>query len=206
MKYRKKDIAYLGLPLMLWPLSFVLLGSEFIYAMAASTLALAAFSLYAYGGAIHWGKGALAAVCAGAFGAAFLYLLFYLGGLASATLGIGSLVQSIYATIYSQTSKAALFVLLALIGLSEEIYWRGGVQGYLRLHSRAFRRAPWLPAAAYYSLVHIVTLNPVLVSAALVVGLVTGTLAQKYGIAASSIAHIAWLEAVVLFAPVMFPG
>lgn len=205
MKISKLDFAYLALPLLLWPLSFIVLQSVFIYALAASTAILAALSLLFYRKRIVWVRGdkKRAAVAFGAAVALVLYLVFVAGGAASSALGIGSYVSSVYASIYgSQGRGISTIVLLAVIGVFEEIYWRGGLQGYAAGTQR-FATMPWIASAAYYTLVHVSTLNPILVVAAFFVGIFTGFVAHKAGILASMVTHIIWIEAIVVFFPVI---
>ena len=206
MKASPLDLLYLALPLVLWPLSFVVLRSEFIYALAASTALLAALTLLFYRKSIKWTRGSskLAVVLFGASSAFVLYLIFVAGGMLTTALGAGSYVASVYASIYGTQGKGALtMLLLAVIGIFEEIYWRGGVQGYAESHFTRFAKAPWIASAAYYAFVHTSTLNPILVVAALVVGLVAGIVAHKAGILASIITHVLWIEAIVVFFPVV---
>ncbi len=206
MKLSKTDIVYLALPLLLWPLSFIVLQSVFIYALAASTVLLALLSLILYRDKIVWSRGSskLAVVVFGAALAFVLYLIFVAGGIASSALGLSSYVSGVYASIYgTQGKSASTIVLLAIIGICEEIYWRGGVQGYARTNTSRFAKAPWLASGLYYTLVHVSTLNPILVVAALFVGLVTGLVAHKAGILASMVTHVLWIEAIVIFFPVI---
>lgn len=205
MMVSKLDLAYLGLPLLLWPLSFIILQSAFIYALAASTAILALMSLVFYRKRIVWVRGdrKWVAILFGAAMAFVLYLVFVAGGIASASLGLGSYVSNVYASIYgTQGSGISTIVLLAIIGIFEEIYWRGGIQGYAS-ETQRFAASPWMASTAYYTLVHISTLNPILVVAAFFVGIFTSIVAYKAGILASMATHILWIEAIVVFFPVI---
>ncbi|MDE1870830.1 MAG: CPBP family intramembrane metalloprotease [Candidatus Micrarchaeota archaeon] len=199
------DILLVMLPVILWPVSFILLRSAFIYALLASTFVLASISLAYYGKTIVWkrSKGAIAPVAAGLAGAAILYLIFYGGNFAVSYFGIAGLVGNVYAMIYGNVARAQLVVLLAFIGLFEEIYWRGALQSYVRANSKLLRGFPWVATTAYYTLVHISALNPILVVAAFFVGLVTSLMAERYGIISSIAAHIVWIELIVVFLPVL---
>jgi membrane protease YdiL (CAAX protease family) len=206
MKIGKLDLVYLVLPIVLWPLSFLVLKGIFIYALAASTALLAALSLLFYRRQIVWVRGSKkwVAVAFGAAAALVLYLIFVVGGTASSALGLGSYVSSVYTSIYGSSGKGVSTVLLlALIGAFEEIYWRGGVQGRAASETEKFAKTPWAASTAYYTLVHIATLNPILVIAAFFVGLVTGVVAHKAGILASITTHLLWIEAIVVFLPVV---
>lgn len=198
------DAIYLFLPVILWPLVFITFNSLFIYAMSVATLILAAFTLLRYKNLIRWtnGKKIYPIVITGIVGAVVLYLVFLAGAYAASLSGLSSYVQLVYTMIYSQASKALIFVLLAVIGICEEIYWRGGVQGYARKHVKWLGTMSWILPTIYYSLVHLSTLNPILVLAAFFVGLVAGYLADRHGIVTSAIAHVVWIEAVVVFLPI----
>lgn len=201
---KRIDILYFILPLILWPLVFITFKNSFVYAMTIAALVLAVFSLWRQRGLIAWKKkGVLQIVAAGAIGAVVLYLIFLAGYYLSIAAGLVGYVSLIYTMIYSEASKLTIFVLLAFIGLFEEIYWRGGLQGYAAKHTKTFRSMPWLASTIYYALVHLATLNPILALAALFVGLVTSLIADRYGILASAIAHIAWIEAIIIFLPVL---
>ncbi|MDE1847010.1 MAG: CPBP family intramembrane metalloprotease [Candidatus Micrarchaeota archaeon] len=195
--------AYFLLPLLLWPLTFIVFRSMFVYAMLLSTFALAAFTIYKYKGYIRWKGGSyLQTILAGIIFAVALYLIFYFGYFASSAMGLKGSVANVYAMLYSQSNRLLLVVSLAFIGLFEEIYWRGGVQGFASKTKR-FSAFPWVISTAYYTAVHLSTLNPILVVAAFVVGLSTSLIANRYGIISSAISHIIWIEAVVVFLPIL---
>ena len=203
MKTTNIDLLYLLLPLVLWPATFIVFKSQFIYAMSISTLILGTFTLLRYRRYIRWSKGGLASVFAwGLAGAALLYAIFFIGYLIAIHLGMVGYVYQVYSEIYSQNGFILTAVLLALIGVFEELYWRGGLQGYMDKRPGKFKGKGWLAAALYYSLVHISTLNPVLVVAAMFVGFTASTIAYKRGIAASTITHVVWIELIVLILPV----
>lgn len=91
--------------------------------------------------------------------------------------------------------------LLLVIGPAEEIFWRGTV---LRAFLGRFR---WplavMLAAAIYSLVHILSLNFMLVMAALACGIFWSVLyAWRRDLAAVTISHCLWDVAVFLIFPI----
>lgn len=200
-----KDIVFILLPVLLWPVSFILLKSVFIYALLVSTAVLALVSLRWYKRSIPWKKVKSSAyvVLAGIIGAAVLYLIFYLGNYAVALIGIDKLVGNVYQMIYGAVPKIPLMVVLVFIGIFEEIYWRGALQSYVRKNSKFFGHFPWIATTIFYALVHIAALNPILVVAAFFVGLVTSLVAEKYGILSSMLTHIVWIELIVVFLPVI---
>ena len=201
----KYEIAYLLLPLLLWPLSFLVFKSEFIYAMLGSTFLLAMLTIYRYRKSINWNTGSIPMnVLIGIGSAAVLYLAFVLGYLFLNGIGFSGGVANVYSSIYGQNSGVTLVVALALIGVFEEIYWRGGIMSIVKKR-KLFLAIPWTSAVLYYTAVHLLSLNLVLVGAAFVVGLVLAPLAYKRGILPSIIAHIVWIEAIVVFLPIIHP-
>ena len=202
---RAIDAVFLLLPILLWPITFIVLKSVFIYSMFVSTLILALISLYYYGGMIRWRvKSVGVTVLVGIIGAIVLYLIFYLGNYLTVYLGINGLVSNVYAMIYADVPQIPLAILLIFIGLFEEIYWRGALQGFVRGRASNFLSTmPWVLTTLYYASVHISTLNIVLVGAAFFVGLVTSIIADRYGIISSMITHIVWIELIVLIIPVL---
>jgi hypothetical protein len=81
----------------------------------------------------------------------------------------------------------------------EEIYWRGGLQEILKNYG--FSR-PWLASTILYTLVHIVTLNLILIFAAFIVGIIMGVSAYKYGLFTPILLHIIWLQLIIIIIPV----
>ena len=208
MKNNKKtgmqDIIFLALPILLWPIVFLVFKNSFVYAMAAATAFLALLSLLKYRDLIKWKGPSPAKMAAFAIaGAIILYLVFYGGFYLASMLGMLQDVRLVYTMIYAEGSKLGIFILLAIIGICEEIYWRGALQGYMRRKFSKTKWAPWVIATAYYSLVHLSTLNPILVLAAFFVGLTASLIAEKHGIIASAAVHIIWIEAIIIFLPVI---
>lgn len=202
---RKIDLLYFLLPVVLWPLVFLVFSNSFVYAMSVTTVILALFTIWRHKKLITWKRKTnfIKIIAMGITGAVILYLIFLMGYYFAISVGLVQYVHLIYSLIYSQASTLTIVLLLALIGVCEEIYWRGGVQGYIEKNSNRFKSMPWVISTAYYSLVHLATLNPILVLAAFFVGLTTSLLAKKYGIAASAIAHVLWIESIIIFLPVI---
>lgn len=56
----------------------------------------------------------------------------------------------------------------------------------------------------YYTLVHISTLNPALIAGgAFAIGFIDGVLTDKAGLTASIIAHVVWLELMMVILPLV---
>ena len=111
----------------------------------------------------------------GGIGLAFaLWGIFWVGDKASAWLFsfARGQVDTVYAMKTGLPSWAIGLLLLFLIGPAEELFWRGYVQRTLgKLHGP--RAAFWM-TALIYALVHVWSLNFMLVMAAFVAGLVWG--------------------------------
>jgi hypothetical protein len=196
---------YLLLPLLLWPISFILLRQYFAYAMLASSFLLALLTVLAYKKVVFVkGRGLLLPVVLGIVGAIALYLLFWVGGLSLYSLGFYSGIVAIYSMIGSQGGGWVLAVGLAFIAIFEEIYWRYGLMRLFGEMDGRLARFSWLVAAFYYGAVHLLTLNFILAGAALFVGLVTAWIANKKGVLASIITHIVWIELIVVLFPIRF--
>lgn len=115
----------------------------------------------------------------GALSALILYGIFWVGKLA-ANLLFSFAPRQIEAVYASKTQLDAVWIgllLLLVMGPAEEIYWHGFVQR--RLTGRYGATAGVLGTAVVYTLVHVVSLNFMLVAAAGVCGLYWGLLFQR---------------------------
>ncbi|MDT7970666.1 MAG: CPBP family glutamic-type intramembrane protease [Vulcanisaeta sp.] len=202
MTGRIETTIYIALPLVLWPLSFDVFSRYFVYGMAISTLLIGSLTLVWFRDRLHWFRlGAIIVILTGILFAFIMYIVF-IGGYAILTyLGLSKYVAMVYAMIRRSISKYALAVALVIIGIMEELYWRGGLQELMRGVGGIARREPWLLSMTYYTLIHISTLNPALVAGAFAVGLIDGLLADKVGLTASTITHILWLELMMVILP-----
>ncbi len=190
----QKNISHMLLftiPLIVWPLVFVILKNTFLYSMGLATTFLGLTTvLFFKNDLIHLlingqnQKSKLKSIFIGVVSSFVLYIIFLLGGKISYYLGFGNLVLSIYDMVLS-INKIILSVALIIIGVMEEIYWRGFIQGIF-INDTPY---PWILSSIYYSMVHIVTFNYILVIAALIVGLITGYIAYQFGIVPSIITH-----------------
>ncbi len=191
-------IFYIIIPFILWPISFLILKQYFIISMLISTtiLGISTFLLCKEFIILKMNHKAFSYGFLGAF---ILYLIFVAGDVASEYLGLGIYIDNVYVLIRNLGDKAILSLALVWIGLMEELYWRGGLQGLL---SKLIQDKSWLASSLLYMLVHIVTANPILVIASLIVGLVMAILADLYGLVAPITAHIIWLEFIIVLFPV----
>jgi membrane protease YdiL (CAAX protease family) len=115
----------------------------------------------------------------GALSALILYGIFWVGKLA-ANLLFSFAPGQIEAVYASKTQLDAVWIgllLLLVMGPAEEIYWHGFVQR--RLTGRYGATMGVLATAVVYTLVHVVSLNFMLVAAAGVCGLYWGLLFQR---------------------------
>jgi membrane protease YdiL (CAAX protease family) len=200
---KAKEILFLALPIVLWVLVFIVFKAYLVYAMVIATAILAALSLKLHRKEIHWVRSLRdkrVLITIGAATAVALYFAFFAGNLLSDRLGLGSDVSAAYFSIYGGISLIPLVVSLILIGIFEEIYWRGALMGALEKR-KGIRKYSWLIAAGYYTSVHVASLNPIIVIAALVIGFAASAVAYKFGVLSSIVMHIVWIEAVTVVFP-----
>ena len=133
-------------------------------------------------------------ICIGIILAAVLWLVFWTGDKVSQW--IFSFARPQVDMIYSMktgTSATLIAVLLiAVIGPAEEIFWRGYVQR--RLTQRWNANIGFIATLALYTLIHIWSMNFMLIMAALVVGACWGLLyrVKPQWLTALVISHAIW--------------
>ena len=112
-------------------------------------------------------------------------------------------VDSIYAMKDGTSSTLIAIALLVLIGPAEEIFWRGYVQR--TLSERWGANKGFIVATAIYTLVHIGSLNFMLIMAAMVCGIAWGLLYRLMPerFAAITLSHALWDAAVFVIFPIM---
>jgi len=190
-------LPYFLLPYFLWLLTFILLKNIFLIAMFASTGILGILTLILYRDSLIFGdykKGILYGVAA----ALALYIIFLGGDLITNSLNLSIYVDEVYSMVTGVSNNIALSIGLIWIGVMEEIYWRGGVQSLVK---KMGYRYPWILSSILYMLVHVVTLNPILILAALIVGLIMSKLVEVGGLYSSIVAHIVWLQLIMVLFP-----
>ena len=202
LAFTPRVIAYLLLPLVLWPVSFILLRQYFAYAMLASSFALALFTALVYREIVLIkGGSAVLSILWGIVGAIALYAIFIAGAYVLRQMGLYSGVEAVYSMVYSQGTGIVLAAGLGMIGIFEEVYWRYGLQRLFGSAGGVLAKFAWVFAALFYGATHFLTANLVLVLAAFVVGIVTSWIASRRGIMASIITHIVWIEMIILVWP-----
>jgi hypothetical protein len=138
-----------------------------------------------------------------------LWGIFWIGDRVSAALFDFARpeVQAVYAMKTGLPSWAIALLLLFLIGPAEEFFWRGYVQHTLErlCGGRQPRDRALLVTAAVYALVHIWSLNFMLVMAALVAGLVWGLIYRfcPKALPALIVSHALWDVLVFILLPIV---
>lgn len=134
--------------------------------------------------------------------ALLLYGVFFLGNIFLRQFFpfAGEGIEGIYRFKEGASGVRIGLLMLFVIGPGEELFWRG----YLQRHWEA-RLGPvkgWLGAAALYALVHIGSLNPVLVLAAGLCGLFWGALFLRYrSVLLIALSHTLWDILIFLVLP-----
>ena len=137
-----------------------------------------------------------------------LWGIFWVGDKASAALFDFARpeVDAVYAMKTGLPSWAIAVLLLFLIGPAEEFFWRGYVQHTLErlCGGRQPKDRALLITAAVYALVHIWSLNFMLVMAALVAGLVWGLVYRfcPKALPALIVSHALWDVLVFILLPI----
>lgn len=139
----------------------------------------------------------------GILSAIFLYLFFFVGHLISTNL-FGFAKEQII-NVYSTKEGTSLLVisilLLLLIGPAEEIFWRGFIQA--QIYSKLVKPLPSiLISTLLYTLVHIWSLNLMLLIAAFLCGLFWGFIFYRYkSLVPVIISHSLWDFAIFILLP-----
>ena len=137
--------------------------------------------------------------------AALLWGIFWLGDKVSSWMFdfARPQVDSIYAMKDGTSPSLIAFALLVLIGPAEEVFWRGYVQR--TLSERWGANVGFIVATAVYTLVHIGSLNFMLIMASMVCGIAWGLLyrlmPQRFS--AIVLSHALWDAAVFVIFPIM---
>lgn len=112
-------------------------------------------------------------------------------------------IEAIYST---KTQLDPLYIgllLIFVIGPAEEIFWRGFVQNKIGQISNP--KKALIITTIIYSLVHIWAFNPMLLLAALVLGVHWGLLFYRYkSLVPGIISHALWDAMIFVFFPIVF--
>lgn len=138
----------------------------------------------------------------GVLSAAVLYLIFWLGNIISIQLFpfASGQINAVYANKLQLQNWQIALLLLFWIGPAEEIFWRGMSQ---RVFSKYFgANTGWVFGAFVYAVVHIWSLNLILIMAALIGGLYWGWIYKRLGsLWPGIISHALWDIAIFLIFP-----
>jgi len=196
MKFDKFKLSILTIILAfaLWTIIFLLEPYEFWTSLSLATFLLMILSLAinAETPARILGRVNLSMIIYGVASGLLLYAFFYFGFqmLKSAPF-LAQGVSSVYELRLSNPTYAIAVLLIFPIAPAEEIYWRGLIQR--RLTERSNPKTGLLLGAAAYALVHLPTLNPILIITALIDGLVWGAIYQRTNsLVPGIISHVIW--------------
>lgn len=209
------------LAFLLWTLMFSPLTAPhvpFWWAMAGSALILTLGALTSEGADCPWAGDVSACtvrlsgflnvlfanLLVGLVIAAALWCVFWVGDKASQWLFpfARGQVNLIYGMKAGESPWLVSGLLLFLIGPAEEIFWRGYVQR--RLSLRYSPNVGFLLATACYTLVHVASLNFMLVMASMVCGIAWGGLYRFFPrrFPAIVLSHALWDAAVFVWFPI----
>jgi membrane protease YdiL (CAAX protease family) len=203
----KKVLFAILVAFVLWTLMFSPWTSpclNFWWAMAASALVLTSLVAFFARDTFLLIKFDLKNILLGVGIAAALWGVFWLGDFLSSLIlpFARDQVNSIYAMKEGQSPWMLSALLLLLIGPAEEIFWRGFVQR--KLSERWSATKGFLVTTLIYALVHLVSLNFMLIMSALVCGLIWGGLYRliPHRFAAIVLSHALWDAAVFIWWPI----
>ncbi len=183
----------IALAFFLWFVTFYLTWSTFWLKISFSAAALAGISLWIEPDRRKQLRFNVRSLLIGLCSASLLYLIFWLGKRVSMAIFpfADHQIGGIYG-IGEGTSMWVIALLLFLVtGPSEEIYWRGYLQE--NLMKRYGPGKGWLLATGIYAIVHIWSLNLMLIGAAAVAGLFWGAMYRYLGnLAPVIVSHSIW--------------
>ena len=203
----KKVLFAILVAFVLWTLMFSPWTSpclNFWWAMAASALVLTSLVAFFARDTFLLIKFDLKNILLGVGIAAALWGVFWLGDFLSSLIlpFARDQVNSIYAMKEGQSPWMLSALLLLLIGPAEEIFWRGFVQR--KLSERWSATKGFVVTTLIYALVHLASLNFMLIMSALVCGLIWGGLYRliPHRFAAIVLSHALWDAAVFIWWPI----
>lgn len=173
--------------------------------MAFSTSILYTISIIHYRDQLSREKFKLKEITIGISSALLLYLIFWFGKFVLDKYGIipnhNQNISSVYANKEAFPGWLVAVMLFFPIGFGEEMFWRGYIQRFL---SEKYNK--WiglLITVFFYTIVHLPTMNPVLMLAAFIVGIYWGLIFLWRGnIIAAMISHMIWDPFIFVIFPI----
>ena len=188
------------------PLGYLIHNSYFWYAMTFSALSLAIFSIVSQKNDF---KNLLIInkklITIGLLHSIVLYGLSWFGVFLAKNMFdfVVPQIEAIYTTKTQLDPLIIGLLLIFIIGPSEEIFWRGFVQNKISKLTKP--KNALIITTIIYSLVHIWALNPMLLVAALVLGLHWGILFFRYrSLIPGIISHALWDAMIFVIFPINF--
>ncbi|MZK51155.1 CPBP family intramembrane glutamic endopeptidase [Clostridium beijerinckii] len=197
-------ISSLIMATILWFVIFVLKPFNFWIEMGVSILVLVMVALFSEKNLISFRNIKLRHILIGIISAIILYFVFYAGNIISGYLFPfkDAQIASVYSNRAQGNSLLIGALLLFIIGPGEEIYWRGFIQN--NLAKKFGEDKGYIFATLLYAGVHIITLNFMLVVAALVCGIYWGWIYKKEkSLVPIIISHAIWDFTVFVLFPLM---
>ena len=200
-------ILCLVLAAILLAVTFILEPLNFWLCISLTALILAGLAVLLGGNTIEKRHLDLEAVLIGAGAAIGLYLLFWAASWFLelpflSALKVTAQLESLYALKASAPLYLIIPVLLIITSPCEEIFWRGFVQRGIAQSLGTTKGR--LLSALLYALVHMVSLNPLLVAAAFISGLIWGWMYQRqHHIVSCIISHALWALAIFIVLPLV---
>ncbi|MBI9084109.1 MAG: CPBP family intramembrane metalloprotease [Desulfobacterales bacterium] len=195
--------AMVALAAALWVVAFALPWSNFWLKIAGSASLLALLSVWIAPPAAGWRRPDGRDLIRGIVSAMALWLIFWAGKAVSSQLF--AFADGQIGAIYGKgtgMSRWGIFVLLLTVtGPAEEIFWRGFLQK--QLMGRFGNARGWALATAAYALVHVCSMNFMLVGAAAVAGAFWGLLYWHWGrLWPVIISHALWSAFIFAVVPI----
>jgi hypothetical protein len=172
--------------------------------MGVSILSLVMVALLSEKNLISFRNIKLRHILIGIISAIILYFVFFAGNIISGYLFPfkDAQIASVYSNRAQGNSLLIGALLLFIIGPGEEIYWRGFIQN--NLAKKFGEDKGYIFATLLYAGVHIITLNFMLVVAALVCGIYWGWIYKKEkSLVPIIISHAIWDFTVFVLFPLM---
>jgi len=187
----------------MWFVTFYLRWGTFWFKISLSAALLAGIALQQKPSLWQTFRFNKSSLMIGLASAGLLYLIFWLGKLASTA--VLPFAQQQIGAIYGKGTGTPLWAIALLLffvtGPCEEIFWRGYLQNTLSRHFGGWQG--WLLASCIYAGVHVWSLNFMLIGAAGVAGAFWGLLYWRLqDLRPVLISHAAWSTVVFTAVPI----